>query len=252
MPFVKSNQVEIYYEEFGKGPPLLLHHSTGGCIDSWRIDGFLDDLKNDYRLIVMDARGHGASDKPHDQEAYSGTILAKDVLAVMDHAGLEQTVYWGYSLGAYVGFNVAALAPERLSGLIVGGGSPHEEDMTISYNGDREDNTAAYEAFMNFFNLTLEGVTERERKQFLANDFCALLAMLNFRPSLASSLVKMTMPALVYIGDCDARLESSRRAAACMPYAKLIEFPGFDHYNTQTESTVVLPFVREFLKTLKQ
>ena len=79
----------------------------------WRDLGYVDALKHDYKLILIDARGAGASDKPHDAAAYDPALRASDVVAVLDDLGIRHAHYFGYSLGGWVGFLLAKYAPDR-------------------------------------------------------------------------------------------------------------------------------------------
>ena len=71
MPFATNDDVRIHYEREGSGPPLVLHHGLFQALQAWRDDGYVEALAGDYALILMDPRGHGASDKPHDPAAYT-------------------------------------------------------------------------------------------------------------------------------------------------------------------------------------
>jgi pimeloyl-ACP methyl ester carboxylesterase len=68
----------------GEGRPLALLH--GWCCDRswWTEPGYVDELRTDHRLINVDLRGHGASDKPHEPAAYTSDALTGDVFAVAD------------------------------------------------------------------------------------------------------------------------------------------------------------------------
>lgn len=131
MPYVNNQGVRIHYEVVGAGPPLVLHHQTFGSLESWQDFGYLNALKRDRQLILMDARGHGASDKPHDPSAYSLPLRVGDVTAVLDDLGIGQTDYFGYSLGGWIGFGLARCAPLRLRSLILGGAHPYAENMQV-------------------------------------------------------------------------------------------------------------------------
>lgn len=72
-------------------------------------------------VVTLDLLGHGRSDRPADPLAYSVTHFAEQVVALLDHLGAEQAVVGGVSLGGNVALEVAALAPERVRGLIVEG-----------------------------------------------------------------------------------------------------------------------------------
>jgi pimeloyl-ACP methyl ester carboxylesterase len=65
-------------------------------------------------LILVDARGHGGSDKPHDPAAYSPTAMVGDLLSVLDACGVPKTHFYGHSMGGGIGLQTAKLSPQRL------------------------------------------------------------------------------------------------------------------------------------------
>ncbi len=69
MPYADNEGVRIFYEVVGDGPPLVLQHGMMMSLRRWSMAGYVDALKSKYRLILIDARGHGQSDKPHDPAA---------------------------------------------------------------------------------------------------------------------------------------------------------------------------------------
>ena len=128
MPYADNRGVRIHYEVEGTGPPLVLQHGFTDSIGGWRQFGYVDALKGSYRLILLDARGHGASDKPRDPAAYDMALRASDVVAVLDELGVERAHYLGYSMGGRIGFDTARLALERLRSLLIGGAHPYAVD----------------------------------------------------------------------------------------------------------------------------
>ena len=80
MPYATNQGVRIYYEVEGAGPPLVLHHGSFGSSADWTELGYADDLKRDHQLVLLDARGHGKSDKPYDPAAYDLRLRALDVV----------------------------------------------------------------------------------------------------------------------------------------------------------------------------
>ncbi len=99
MPYARNQGVRIYYEVEGDGPPLVLQHGSACSHLEWREMGYSDVLRQDYQLILIDARGHGASGKPHEPAAYALPRRVADVLAVLDALTLRHAHYFGYSLG---------------------------------------------------------------------------------------------------------------------------------------------------------
>ncbi len=66
MAYASNRGVRIHYQVEGDGPPLVLQHGLFWSVAGWSRVGYVDALKPHYRLILIDARGHGVSDKPHD------------------------------------------------------------------------------------------------------------------------------------------------------------------------------------------
>jgi pimeloyl-ACP methyl ester carboxylesterase len=117
MPFAVRKGVRIHYEVEGTGPAVVLHLG-GGSLVAWRLAGYVRDLRPDYRLILLDRRGQGESDKPHGLAAHRIEEFRDDVLAVMDAAQAPRAAFWGYSDGAKVGYELADAYPGRVVGLI--------------------------------------------------------------------------------------------------------------------------------------
>ena len=121
MPNAGNQGVRIHYRVEGAGQPLVLQHGYTQNLEHWYQCGYVDALKAQYRLILIDARGHGASDKPHERPAYAWPAGAMDVLAVLDALGIHRALFWGYSMGGAIGFGALTIAPERFVALIAGG-----------------------------------------------------------------------------------------------------------------------------------
>ena len=110
------NAVRLAYVEAGKpnGPPLLLLH---GFTDSSRIWTALLPYLADHHVLVLDQRGHGASDAPAC--CYSPTVLAEDARLFLDALGIERASVVGHSLGSMVGQVLAAEHPDRVGKLVL-------------------------------------------------------------------------------------------------------------------------------------
>ncbi len=122
MAWLDSRGVRIDYEVEGSGSPLLLLHGLGASGDlNWRIPGWVDALHGSHRLILVDHRGHGQSEKPHRQAAYSIQLMAADARAVLDAEGVPKTALMGYSMGAMVAMELLLNAPARFSAAVLGG-----------------------------------------------------------------------------------------------------------------------------------
>ncbi len=110
---------DLAYTEYGEGDRtvVLLH----GLLLSQKLMTPLARhlAKRGYRVVTLDLLGHGTSDRPAEMWTYSMTAFGASVIALLDHLGVEEGVVGGLSLGANVTLEAAALAPERVKGMIV-------------------------------------------------------------------------------------------------------------------------------------
>ena len=115
MPFATRGGVRLYWKLDGAAdkPPLVLLNSIGTDMALW--DATLPHLVGSFRLLRIDARGHGASDAPEGN--YSMAMLADDVAAVMDAAGIATAAVAGVSLGGMIAMQFALDHPSRVSAL---------------------------------------------------------------------------------------------------------------------------------------
>ena len=176
MPYATNDGIRIYYEREGSGPPLLLHHGFSLSLENWRENGYVSALKDDYELILMDARGHGQSDKPHDHTDYAFDKRVADVVAILDHAGIERAVFWGYSMGGHVGYAVVRYAPERFTAAIIGGSQPYSRDPAPFYQRAETLRRVGMEGFIAGEEMKHGHFSEPVRTRMLSNDSEALAA----------------------------------------------------------------------------
>ena len=255
MPFVTNAGVRIHYEVDGDGPPLVLQHALLRSLEMWYDFGYAQALRTQYRLILIDARGHGASDKPHDSHAYAPETRALDVTAVLDEIGIDSTHYMGYSMGARIGFAMLAHAPSRLRSLVLGGMSPYQTPDTQRFEAQLRQGLAnGMEAFVSAIEARNGRLPSKLRARFLDNDAAALLAAVDQaahptgQPVNWDKLLPATaIPALLYVGGKDPFLSGAKKCASLMPEATLVELPGLDHSGAIVRSDLVLPHVIEFL-----
>lgn len=113
MPYATNDGVRIYYEVEVSGPPLVLHVGFLSTLDDLRREDtrYTEALRDTYQLILLDPRGQGRSDKPHDPNAFTRAARAGDIRAVLDDLSIARTHFWGYSLGGSVGFASPLVPP---------------------------------------------------------------------------------------------------------------------------------------------
>jgi pimeloyl-ACP methyl ester carboxylesterase len=249
MPFANNQGVSIHYEVEGEGPPLVLQHGFTDSLQTWYELGYVGALKSDYRLILVDARGHGASDKPHEPEAYKPEANAADVVAVLTDLGVSRAHFFGYSMGASIAFAMAQYAPDHVRGLIIGGGNPNPP-------GTPDPSLQALQQGVEAI-PTIWGtpVPPSIKARLLTNDVQALIAYRTQRlssPGFLAILSQMTMPCLVYAGEADPVYPANKEFVARMPNVTFFSLPGLGHAQTHFRSDLVLPHVRQFLQTINR
>lgn len=113
---VLLNGIEMYYETEGSGEPLLLLHGGTGCHEDWAYAG-RDQFVPEYTVIQPDARGHGRTTNP--QRTITHRQCAMDMLALLDHIGIEKCRAIGVSMGGNILLHMATLEPERIEAMVV-------------------------------------------------------------------------------------------------------------------------------------
>ncbi|AJT40572.1 alpha/beta fold hydrolase [Psychromicrobium lacuslunae] len=254
-----TDGVSLVWQDQGNpdGDPLLLVHGSALSKAVWRGMGYVKALGERYRLISMDLRGHGRSEKPHQQSAYTMDRVLLDVQAVLDAAGITAAHYFGYSFGARIGFSLGAAVPDRMLSFISAAGT-----YRIAAGSIAELFFADYDAALAKHGMQgfLDGWQERighqvdpvTRMAFLANDAEALRAYFAQTEEAEgiseTQLRQFQIPTLLLAGSLDARrLADSRRAAEVMPDAELLELPDRDHGDTLFPPAPVLAAVEPFL-----
>ena len=119
--FSSFDGTKIYYEVRGKGKPVLLVHGFIVNSNSWKGTALYDELLNHgYKVVILDMRGNGKSDKPHDSTAYDNDAEAKDIMLLMDLLKTHQYSVVGYSRGSIITARLLVL-DKRIKTAVLGG-----------------------------------------------------------------------------------------------------------------------------------
>jgi len=210
---------------------LCVHGFASSCRDNWVDTGWVRMLTAaGYRVIGVDQRGHGASDKPDDPLAYSMGAFVTDLIAVLDTYLVDAVRYVGYSLGARVGWQLAVDAPEHVSRAVLGGipdGRPLGRLRIEQARAYAEKGIPVEDK------VTQNYVELAERVP--TNDLHALIALaegMRFGDADPDPARPPEQPVLFATGSEDAILERSRVLAASAPKGTFVEIPGRHHFNT--------------------
>lgn len=254
MAITHRSGIRIWYETEGDGPPVVLLHGMMGRSDAWRLEGYVDGLSLDHRVILADARGHGHSARPADPAHYGLHCHVADVLAVLDELGLSSAALCGWSMGAATALRTAACAPERVAA-VAALGAPLEwvgfpDVPAPAEDEDDEDGWASrYEhEGMRWVaaDLDREGrpawARLVERADPIAMAACDRgWARLEAAPR---GLRDLTMPLLFAWGGQEIRPGDEALLPAT---ARLVVIPGEDHVGAFRRADILLPALEAFL-----
>lgn len=120
--FVTHDGIRLAYRTVGSGAAVVLLHALTATSDvNWEQPGIVNAITSrGWRAVMLDARGHGGSDRPTEPASYGWAVQGQDVIALLDHLGIEQCVLVGYSLGAGTAAWVIPVDP-RVRGAVLAG-----------------------------------------------------------------------------------------------------------------------------------
>jgi pimeloyl-ACP methyl ester carboxylesterase len=251
----------VYFEDDGgDGTPVVLHGGIVDSVDAVRHSHIAQGLPDDeFRLIYVDHRGVGRSEKPHDAKAYSMPIRVADAVAVIDDLGIERAHFIGSSWGGRLGFGIGEHAPERVLALVIGGQQPYAIDpegplarvVTRTLLASRRE--GSLEPFIQGLEQ-FSGVRfpETMRAQWLDNDPAAIAAAWSgalAEGAVATHLQEWRVRCLIHVGAGDVDFhDQARRAASEIPNAEFVSIEELDHIGAHFQVDPLLPAV---LRTLR-
>jgi pimeloyl-ACP methyl ester carboxylesterase len=208
---------------------VAVHGFASSFVLNFVRTGWARDLvRAGFRVVGVDQRGHGASEKPHEPSAYSLEQLVDDLVVALDTHGVLEAVYVGYSLGARVGWLALREHPDRFPRAVLGGipdGQPLTRFRTDEARRSLETGTPPSDTVTAGY-LTMASAMP-------GNDVAALIALVDGlrdapQPDPADP---PTQPVLFATGSEDGILERSRRLAEAAPAGRFYEIPGRHHFN---------------------
>ena len=126
MAHFTSDGLDLAYDEFGPADArkaiVLVHGFSANRYENWKRMGWYDAIASKgLRGFALDNRGHGESAKPHDPALYDREAMARDVFALLDHAGVERAHLLGFSMGSHIALTAALIDSGRIDHLVVAG-----------------------------------------------------------------------------------------------------------------------------------
>ncbi|GAA1716252.1 alpha/beta hydrolase [Nonomuraea bangladeshensis] len=248
--YASVNGIDLYYEIMGadhSGPPLVMLHG-GAYTFHLSFDSLLPALTAERKVIGIELQGHGHtadSDRP-----FSIRQCAEDVIALLDHLGVERADLFGYSLGGLVSTEVAVSVPDRVGRVVLAashfgatrGEAYYPEITALELDSPRMPTAAESEAMQRAY----EEVAPNPEGFF---PFVAKIGPFvhDLDGWSDEQLGRLTMPVLIIVGDTDfVRLEHAVEMKQLLPNAQLAILPGTKHLQV-IRPDLVLPMVTAFL-----
>jgi pimeloyl-ACP methyl ester carboxylesterase len=250
MAYFDSNGVQIYFEEHGKGEPVVLVHGFASRADrNWGANNWYATLSPRYRVIALDCRGHGKSGKPHDAAAYAGETMGEDVIRLLDHFGITRTLIMGYSMGARIVTGLLIHHPERLRAAVLGGVG------AVSASAPSFDRRPIVEALLaeSPSGKEQQGRDFRRFAESVGNDLKALAACLSSnREDFTGEQItaaNIRVPTMIVLGTKDVLVGDPKLLRDSIPGSKLVMLEGQDHLSAPADPHYK-EAVLEFFKSL--
>lgn len=251
MATLERDGVQIYYEDHGRGPAVLLTHGYSATSRMWH--GQARALSDEYRIIAWDLRGHGRSGSPADLADYAESAAVDDMVAILDACGVERAVIGGLSLGGYLSLAFHLAHPERVRALMLFDTGPGYKNAEAreGWNRSAEERARAFE------DKGLEAlgagaevrISQHRSAQGLARAALGTLRQVDAR--VIESLPDVRVPTLVLVGEKDRPfLAATEYMARKIPGATHVVLPGAGHAANIDQPDSFNETVRRFLSGL--
>ena len=229
MPTFDSDGIEIAYLDEGAGEPVLLIHGfASNSTVNWVDTGWVRELtRAGYRVLSIDNRGHGLSQKLHDPALYGSPAMAEDARRLLDHLGLARADVMGYSMGARIAAFLTIARPERVrSAIFAGLGINMVRGMAGTGPIAHALEAPSIDDVTNATARTFRAFAEQTRSDLKALAACIRASR---DPITPEALGRIARPVLVAVGTLDVIGGSARDLAALIPGAAALDIPDRDH-----------------------
>jgi pimeloyl-ACP methyl ester carboxylesterase len=241
MAYASVNGLQLYYETYGEGRPLVLLHGGLLTIDL-NFGPLLGPAAATRQVIAVELQGHGHTadaGRPMTLEA-----LAADVTGLLDQLGIAQADFFGFSLGGYVAYAVALSAPARVGKLIVASADacrpPGRESAPL--DDDRMPTPADRQAMLDAYHAAAPDPARFDELAVKTS------AMVHEIPGWTDELRSLQAPTLLIFGDRDfSPLRDVAETFGLLPNAQLAVLPATTHVGVMRRHREVLALITQFL-----
>lgn len=215
---IKVNNVNIYYEVYGKGSPIILLH---GNSESHKIfTKLINSLKGNYKVYAIDSRCHGKSENTKE---ISYDLMSDDVIEFIKELKINKPILYGFSDGGITGLKIAIKEPDILSKLIISGANLNPQGLNKS-----------------FINLTKIGYFLTRNKKF---------KMILDEPNITiEELRKINIPTIILAGEKDiVKINHTKLINENIKNSKLEIIPKENHGSYITNSNKIYNILKKYL-----
>jgi pimeloyl-ACP methyl ester carboxylesterase len=228
---------------------VLLHGFTTTHVGNWQKPGWIDLLADaGFRVIALDVRSHGRSDRVYEPSECSTASLAADVVALLDHLSVPRADLFGFSMGGGVALELAMTTPERVRHVIVAGVADaalndlHDEEQIAEIR-------AAFETPRIADEVASMGARLRRNAELAGNDVAALAPFLRTGgwPGGLAEPRPVRVPVLLVAAEGDEYMAEVDRILDWLPRAQVLRVPGRTHHTVLDDGGVrqnVVAFLR--------
>ena len=223
-----SDGVRLHYEIHGPddGTPIVLVHGFASDYRlNWVGTRWQETLTNNgFKVIGLDCRGHGHSDKPHDEAAYAVDVMTGDVVRLLDHLEVASAAYLGYSMGARIGLEVILDFPRRVTRAVLGGigatgAIGHADQIAHAFRAGEPTDDPVAQTFYKFASARA------------TNDLVALAACIRgLQPERhPDRMARIQTPILIVVGERDEIARGAPQLIEEITTSRLVSIAGRDH-----------------------
>jgi pimeloyl-ACP methyl ester carboxylesterase len=252
--FTTSDGIKIHYLELGKKGSwvVLIHGYTGNAQGNWFDNGIAQALAKNHRVVALDNRNHGKSDKP----TLNGVGKAEDTIELMDHLKIEKAHIGGYSMGGGITGQLLATHPERFLTAHFGGSGIAETDPDwIAKLPKDKEGVNPMEAELGHglrIHHAMDNGMSREEAEKLASTPPAPRPAAAARPAGASQrpaidLAKLNIPIIIINGEFDHPRAKSTRAAREANDVTIVVLPGKQHLSAIVNGSMPKEYVNSLV-----
>jgi pimeloyl-ACP methyl ester carboxylesterase len=267
MPTVKVNDTEIYYEEHGRGRPMVFLSETACDGEVWKIHQ-VPEFSRDHRVIIHDYRGTGQSSKPSVD--YTTKMFCEDLVGLMDHLDADDAIVVGHSMGGRVAQLLALDHPEKVHKLVLASTGSHfpktkglplkicKEMIEWGYEKYERDHTILVgwtEEYVKRHPEQIERYLQVRMRNLCPVEFYLRHLLARQGHDTSTRLKDIKQPTLILVGEDDRNVtsemshrQSSEILANGIPNSKLVVLPNDRHSYFFTNPGEAQRIIRDFIR----